>query len=150
MEETTLITETFRLFTVEKQLTPAFKKIIVSFYGKQCSLQAFPLRPQHSGIEIPHWQSGEMERLVFSKTYISLSLTLIRNKLPTTVFPKQSNIFLFICRPMYRVCYDSWFWCQVRMPPIRSAPLPTHNSQLSQYRHFSQTCLSWGGRETAI
>ncbi len=65
----------------------------MSFYGKQCSLQAFPLRPQHAGIEIPHWQSGEMERPVFSKAYSSSSLTLIRNKLLTTVFSKTVKSF---------------------------------------------------------
>lgn len=33
----------------------------------QFSHQAFPLRPQLPGIQIPHWKSREMERLVFSK-----------------------------------------------------------------------------------
>lgn len=51
---------------------------------------------------------------------------------------------------MYRVYCDSWFWCQVQMPPARSAPLPNPNLQLCQYHRFSRTCLSRGGRVTAI
>lgn len=87
-EETSLITDTFSSFTEEKQLTSAIRNNYVFLW--QCSLQAFPLRPQHSGIEIPHWQPGEMERLIFSKTYISSTPTLIRIKPLITVLSKTT------------------------------------------------------------
>lgn len=51
---------------------------------------------------------------------------------------------------MNRVCYDSWCWCQVQMPPITSVPLPNPSWQLCQYLHFSQTCLSLEGMVTAM
>lgn len=119
----------------------------MSFYGKQGSLQAFPLRPEHSGVEILHWQSGEMERLVFSKTYISSSLIFIRNKVLNHSFLWSIPL---ICCTVHRVCCDSLFWCQVRMPPITSAHLPNLTYQFCQYHHFSQICPSWERRLTAM
>lgn len=49
----------------EYRTLPQLLEAIVSLC--QFSHQAFPLRPQLTGIEIPHWKSREMERLVFSK-----------------------------------------------------------------------------------
>ncbi len=51
---------------------------------------------------------------------------------------------------MLRVCCDSWFWCQVWMRPITSAPRLNPNWQFCQYHRSSQTCLSWGGRLTFV
>lgn len=49
----------------EYHMSPQLLEAIV--FLCQFSHQAFPLRPQLPGIEIPHWKQREMERLVFSK-----------------------------------------------------------------------------------
>lgn len=52
------------------------------------------------------------------------------------------------CCSMNRVFCDSWFCCQVWMPPITSAPLLNPSSPLYQCHRFSPTCLPLRGRVT--